>query len=159
MRTTATIIICLLISMVFVACEKMNPEQEKILNDLKAEVKEANLEVAGALKTLSDLMIKLNTKEITPEEFKAATAEGQKNLLGAQQNLSNVMTKFDEAKDAGISNTQIAWSVVGGTVGRSLLHGLGTMLGGMGGAGGAVGGLITLLLGGSKSNKVEVVKE
>lgn len=159
MRTSILIYFFLTISLVFVACGELSPEQEKLLTELKAEIQKTNKAVAEALQIPADLILKLNNKEITPNEFKLAMAESKNTIAEAQNNFSNALAKYDDVKASGITNAQIGYSVLGGTVGRTALHFLATWLTGLGGIWGTLGGLATGVLGGSKSHKIQVQKE
>ena len=159
MRTTILIYFFLAISLIFVACGQLSPEQEKLLSELKAEITKTNKAVAEALQIPADLLLKLNSKEITPDEFRIAMADAKETIAKAQENYSAALTKYGDAKESGITTAQIGYSVLGGTVGRTGLHFLATWLTGLGGIWGTLGGLATGVLGGSKSHKLEVQKE
>lgn len=141
------------------SCGGVSPEQEKILDGFKKEISETSMAVGEALTVPADLLIKLNEKSITPIEFKRAMSEAKAAISDAQNNFYAATKKYDEAKEAGISNAQIAYSVIGGVIGRSILHALAGYLSGMSGLGGILGGLAATALGGSKSKNIEVVPD
>jgi len=153
MTNTLTLLILLILTGLCISgCSKMTPEQELKIKELKVEMSAANTALAEALQIPSNLIVKLNAGEIDSVEFEKLMASGKETIANAQKKVSDTMLKYQEAKEAGISTAQIAWSFAGGTLGRSALHIAAGLLSGTP-FGGLIAPLLTGLLGGSRSGK------